>query len=75
MNIGIVKILQSAKHTFSLIVFGVSALLCYTGHLDGMSLAAITSTIGAATLWAHMKTDVACLNQMPINNMPPKGNV
>jgi phosphoribosylcarboxyaminoimidazole (NCAIR) mutase len=59
MIIGIVKIFESAKATFSLIIAGAAFAANLTGHLDSNGLAAVISTVSIIFMHTHAKTDCA----------------
>lgn len=58
---GILKILDSAKGTLSLLVLIFSTIAVVMGRIDGISYAAIMGTISAIFMWTRQKTDIADL--------------
>lgn len=61
MQIGMLGLIQSKKGTLSLIILACSTVAVMLSKIDGMSYAAIVSTIGTIYCWSAAKTDIASL--------------
>lgn len=58
---GILRILDSAKGTMSLLVLIFSTVAVLLARIDGVSYAAIMGTVSAIFMWTRHKTDIADL--------------
>ena len=60
-EIGICKLALSAKGTLSMLVLAAAEVANLTGHLDGMSFAAVIGTISTIFMWSHSRTNLAAI--------------
>ncbi len=56
---GLLGLVQSTKGTLCILILGVSSYALLTSKLDGVSFAAICSTIATLFMWTRSRTDIA----------------
>ncbi len=66
---GIKGLLGSKKGTLSLIILSAIIALAATGHLEGMSFAAVVASVQALYCWTQSKTDQVSMTMQG----PPNG--